>query len=72
MEEREIMRGILGKDAGYRLFVSGGAFGIKEIERLIEKLEIDKAIMAETDSGESDAGLVEKCRPLREGSRASP
>lgn len=45
-EEREVMRGYLGRESGFRLFVSG-TLGVREIERLIEKLEIDKAILEE-------------------------
>ncbi len=45
--ERELTTGLLSKDASFRLIVSG-AIGVKEIERLIKKLELDKEILAET------------------------
>lgn len=46
--ERELTTGLLSKDANFRLIVSG-TVGVKEIERLIAKLELDKEILAETD-----------------------
>jgi hypothetical protein len=50
--ERELTTGLLSKTASFRLIVSGDV-GVKEIERLIAKLELDKEILAETD--DSDA-----------------
>jgi hypothetical protein len=47
--ERELTSGILSKDANFRLIVSGPV-GVKEIERLIAKLELDKEILATSDS----------------------
>jgi len=47
--ERELTTGILSKDANFRLIVSGPV-GVKEIERLIAKLELDKEILATSDS----------------------
>jgi hypothetical protein len=47
--ERELTTGILSKDASFRLIVSGPV-GVKEIERLIAKLELDKEILATSDS----------------------
>jgi hypothetical protein len=44
--ERELTTGLLSKDASFRLIVSG-QIGVKEIERLIKKLELDKEILAE-------------------------
>jgi hypothetical protein len=44
--ERELTTGLLSKDASFRLIVSGH-IGVKEIERLIKKLELDKEILAE-------------------------
>jgi hypothetical protein len=41
--ERELTTGLLSKDASFRLIVSGSV-GVKEIERLIKKLELDKEI----------------------------
>lgn len=46
--ERELTTGLLSKDANFRLIVSGPV-GVKEIERLIAKLELDKEILAEPD-----------------------
>jgi hypothetical protein len=51
--ERELTTGILAKDASFRLIVSG-KIGVKEIERLIKKLEIDKEILAEQDEEPKD------------------
>lgn len=44
--ERELTTGLLSKDASFRLIVNG-TIGVKEIERLIKKLELDKEILAE-------------------------
>lgn len=49
--ERELTTGLLSKDANFRLIVSGKV-GVKEIERLIAKLELDKEILAEGDPAE--------------------
>lgn len=38
----------VAKDASFRLIVSG-QIGVKEIERLIKKLELDKEILADQD-----------------------
>jgi len=46
--ERELTTGLLAKDASFRLIVNG-QIGMKEIERLIQKLEIDKDILADQD-----------------------
>lgn len=47
--ERELVTGILSKNgAAFRVVVSG-VIGVKEIERLIRKLELDKEILADTD-----------------------
>jgi hypothetical protein len=46
--ERELTTGLLSKDANFRLIVSGPV-GVKEIERLIAKLELDKEILAESE-----------------------
>jgi len=51
--ERELTTGLLSKDANFRLLVSGPV-GVKEIERLIAKLELDKEILAEADGDESE------------------
>jgi hypothetical protein len=49
--ERELTTGMLAKESSFRLIVSG-KIGLKEIERLIQKLEIDKEILADQDDGE--------------------
>jgi hypothetical protein len=49
--ERELTTGILAKEASFRLIVSGKV-GVKEIERLIQKLEIDKEILADLDDSD--------------------
>lgn len=46
--ERERTTGMLAKDASFRLIVTGNV-GVKEIERLIKKLELDKEILADQD-----------------------
>lgn len=51
--ERELTTGILSKEAGFRLVVSG-KIGVKEIERLIKKLELDKEILADAEDDEED------------------
>lgn len=50
--ERELTTGMLAKDASFRLIVSG-AIGVKEIERLIKKLELDKEILAEQEDADT-------------------
>jgi len=47
--ERELAAGLLSKDVSFRLIVDG-IIGVKEIERLIKKLEFDKEILADIDS----------------------
>jgi hypothetical protein len=44
--ERELTTGLLSKEASFRLVVTGN-IGVKEIERLIKKLELDKEILAD-------------------------
>jgi hypothetical protein len=46
--ERELTTGLLAKGSSFRLIVSG-AIGVKEIDRLIQKLQIDKEILADQD-----------------------
>jgi hypothetical protein len=46
--ERELTTGLLSKDARFRLIVNG-KIGVKEIEMLIKKLELDKEVLAEQD-----------------------
>jgi hypothetical protein len=50
--ERELTTGLLSKDASFRLIVSG-QIGVKEIEMLIKKLQLDKEILAEKDAHEA-------------------
>ncbi len=50
--ERELTTGLLSKTASFRLIVSGDV-GVKEIERLIAKLKLDKEILAEPDTGDN-------------------
>jgi hypothetical protein len=47
--ERELTTGLLSKNASFRLVVSGDV-GVREIERLIAKLQLDKQILADPDS----------------------
>jgi hypothetical protein len=49
--ERELTTGLLAKDVSFRLIVNGNV-GVKEIERLIQKLQLDKEILADPDSEE--------------------
>ncbi len=44
--ERELTTGLLAKDTSFRLIVNGHV-GVREIERLIKKLEFDKEILAD-------------------------
>lgn len=44
--ERTLMKGILSSEADFEVLVSGPV-GVKEIDRLIQKLELDKEIIAE-------------------------
>jgi hypothetical protein len=50
--ERDLTTGLLAKDASFRLIVSG-TIGVREIERLIRKLELDKEILADEGEGET-------------------
>jgi hypothetical protein len=45
-DERELQAGLLSKIASYRVLVRG-PIGVREIERLIRKLEMDKEILAD-------------------------
>ena len=49
----------MAKDASFRLIVSGN-IGVKEIERLIKKLELDKEILAGLGHSHSGPGLGQK------------
>lgn len=51
--ERELTAGLLAKNSSFRLIVSGQV-GVKEIERLIQKLELDKEILADSDPDEAE------------------
>jgi hypothetical protein len=46
--ERELTTGLLSKGTSFRLIVSGSV-GVKEINMLIKKLELDKEILADED-----------------------
>jgi hypothetical protein len=52
--ERELTTGLLSRDANFRLIVSGPV-GVREIERLIRKLELDKEILAD-EGDEAEVG----------------
>lgn len=49
--QRMLTQGMLSKNATFEIIVTG-KIGPKEIETLIRKLEIDKAILADDDDGE--------------------
>jgi hypothetical protein len=51
--ERELTTGLLAKGASFLLIVSGN-IGVKEIERLIKELELDKEILADAEIDDSD------------------
>ena len=51
--ERELTKGILARDASFRLIVSGN-IGVKEIEHLIQKLEIDTEILADQEGSDEE------------------
>jgi hypothetical protein len=61
--ERELKTGLLAKDASFRLIVTGN-IGVKEIERLIKKLELDKEILADQDDADPSY-MNERGRQLR-------
>jgi hypothetical protein len=44
--ERELTTGLLSKETSFRVIVNGPV-GVREIERLIKKLELDKEILAD-------------------------
>jgi hypothetical protein len=56
--ERELVTGMLSKETNFRVIVSGPV-GVKEIDRLIKKLEFDKDILADPDPP-GDAGTFDK------------
>lgn len=49
--QRMLTQGMLSKNSTFEIIVTG-KIGPKEIETLIRKLEIDKAILADDDDGE--------------------
>lgn len=63
--ERELTTGLLSKDASFRLIVNGPV-GVREIERLIRKLELDKEILAET-GGDDDPHAADHKRASLSG-----
>ena len=58
--------GLLAKEASFRLIVSS-KIGVKEIERLIQKLEIDKEILADMNDGPSDDDIADADQRDRSG-----
>jgi hypothetical protein len=50
--ERELTTGMLSRDSNFRLLVTGQV-GVKEIDRLIKKLELDKEILADQENDEA-------------------
>ncbi|MBS9719197.1 hypothetical protein JYU29_00680 [Tianweitania sp. BSSL-BM11] len=54
--ERELITGLLSKGSSFRLIVSG-KIGVKEVERLIKKLELDKEILADADEDDEDGAF---------------
>ncbi len=59
--ERELTTGLLSKETNFRLIV-GGTVGVKEIERLIAKLELDQESPAEPDQNEDHEWTYAECR----------
>jgi len=59
--ERELTAGTLAKEASFQLIVTC-SIGVMVIERLIQKLEIDKEILADQEEGEPDATADKKSR----------
>lgn len=62
--EREFTTGLLSKDTSFRLIVKG-TVGVKEIDRLIRKLQLDKEIMAEAEETEVARARVDSDDPSR-------
>lgn len=54
-DERVLTTGLLSKETNFRLIVNG-RIGVKEIEMLIKKLEIDKEILADAEGSKAEAG----------------
>lgn len=50
-QERILKTGMLSKGSSFRLIVDG-RIGVKEIDRLIKQLELDKEILADEDDGD--------------------
>jgi hypothetical protein len=68
--ERELTTGLLSKNASFRLIVSGD-IGVREIERLIAKLQLDKEILAEPESGPASAEPKNPTEPTRSAESAN-
>ena len=51
--ERELTTGLLAKGANFRVIVFG-PIGVKEIDPLIQKLQINKEILDDQDEGPDD------------------
>jgi hypothetical protein len=64
--ERELTTGLLAKDTSFRLIVTGN-IGVKEIEPLIKKLELDKEILADEDGAPSDDDIADANQRDRSG-----
>lgn len=56
--ERTLLKGILSSEADFEVLVSGPV-GVKEIERLIRKLEFDKEILAEKSTKPDEIDVSE-------------
>lgn len=55
--ERELVTGLLSKEVSFRVIVNGNV-GVKEIDRLIRKLELDKEILADAEEDEELKDLL--------------
>ena len=53
IRERQLMSGPLSREAAFRLIVCG-PIGVREISRLIEKLRLDREILAQDDELERE------------------
>jgi hypothetical protein len=53
LTEGSLSRPLLSRDASFRLIVTD-QIGVKAIERLIAKLQLDKEILADEEASETD------------------
>jgi hypothetical protein len=58
---------VLGPCAPLQNVHAGGAIGAKEIDRVIQKLQIDKEILADLDEGPDDDDIADASQTDREG-----